>query len=64
MRFEGISFFLLPLIYDLLEPSRRLTLEVDSDVCDSNVRDGFFSVYITNIEIPVPRCRFYTCILC
>jgi hypothetical protein len=33
--------FLLPLLYEFLEPSRRLTLEVDSDVCDSSVRDGF-----------------------
>ena len=33
--------FLLPVLYEFLEPSRRLTLEVDSDVCDSSVRDGF-----------------------
>ena len=32
--------FLLPLFYEFLEPSRRLTLEVDSDLCDSSVRDG------------------------
>ena len=33
--------FLLPLLYEFLEPSRRLTFEVDSDVCDFSVRDGF-----------------------
>jgi len=33
--------FLLLLLYEFFEPSRRLTSEMDSDICDSSVRDGF-----------------------